>query len=520
LEGRLIESKAARPVRKGRSGPPPYLKWILAAVGVLLVAGGAVLYRAQEKAKRYDEAFKKGSAAWTRGDAEAAVAQFRKAAQIDGEDPELWVQIGRSELVLRHDDRASEAWEEALKRSPGYKPALFERGKEAFGRHVTRRIPPPVDGETGWLSPRLEAAARGEGGAEEAKRILSDLRESSEQNPAFTKFTRGAIYLLDGKYAEAPQGFQEYSELNPWDTTGIAMLGIATFYATLPSRAERALSEALTRRNEKAWLKLRADARYLQANYAGARQDYKDAGLEKEAEPLFARRLPSQGMILWLRADAGVDASGSTVTKWQDQSSGKHDAAPKDPAIGPQLSAVRGHPAILFAGKEDDLHLPDGFEEFGAGLSMFVVGEPMTEPADEWSFLLLATPARGAGRIEALLGRRRESEQIVYSVEDLEKQTRPFVPGVPPAKEFESFGAIQDPSGAARVFKRGALAGEGKLLLPRKILRTRNRVGAGLKGHVAEIILYNRSLSEMERQGVDAYLKDRYFPDAPPAEKR
>jgi hypothetical protein len=59
---------------------------------------------------------------------------------------------------------------------------------------------------------------------------------------------------------------------------------------------------------------------------------------------------------------------------------------------------------------------------------------------------------------------------------------------------------------------------------PRKTLRTINRVGAGLKGQLAEVLLYNRSLSELERLGVEAYLKDRYFPDgaavAPSTEKR
>jgi len=70
-----------------------------------------------------------------------------------------------------------------------------------------------------------------------------------------------------------------------------------------------------------------------------------------------------------------------------------------------------------------------------------------------------------------------------------------------------------------RLFKRGAAVGTGTLILPRKTLRTRNRVGAGLKGHVAEVVLYNRSLSELERLGVESYLNDRYFP-APPVEKR
>ena len=522
MEGRLIGTKPARPARQAPSGLSRHLKWIIAAVALVVVAGGALLYRAQERAKHYDEAFKKGMTLWTQRDAEHALAQFQKAALIDDQDPELWVLMGRCNVVSGQPDQASKAWEDALKRRPGYAPALFERGKEALGRHVARRVPPPVDGTSGWLPLRLESAAKVEGGVEEARQLLADLRESAPFSPAFSKFARGAIFLLDGKYADAPQGFQEYSDQNAWDATAIGMVGIANYYAALPNRAERALTEALTRRADKGWLKIRADAKYLQGNYEGAKQDYRDAGLEKEAEPLFARRIPAQGLILWLRADAGVDVTGTTVTRWQDQSSGKHDAAPKEPGAGPQLSAsaVHGHPAIAFGGTGDDLHLPDGFEEFASGLSMFVVGEPMTDTGDEWSFLLLATPARGAARIEALIGRTRDSEEVAYSAEDIEKQRKPFVGSIPPAKGFEAYSAIHEPSGTARLYKRGKPVGDGTLILPRKTLRTRNRVGAGLKGQVAEILLYGRNLSELERLGVDSYLRDRYFPDAPAAEKR
>jgi tetratricopeptide (TPR) repeat protein len=472
----------------------------------------------QKKAAEFEEAFKKAMTLWEQRDAEKALAQFRKAAQVDDRDPELWVMIGRCELVSGHLDRAPAAWEEALKRHPGYRPALFERAKEALGRGIAKRVPPPVDA-AGWLPQRLDA----DGGSDETKRVLADLREASQHGPAFLNFARGAIHLVDGRYKEALPGFQEYADQNAWDATAFAMPGIAALYAALPDRAERALSEALSRRKENAWHKARADARYLQGKYAVAKEDYRDAGLEKEAEPLFARRLPSQALILWLRADAGVEVSGSSVTRWEDQSGAKNHAAPRDPAVAaPQLSAaaVRGRPAIAFKGKEDELWLPDGFETFGAGLSAFVVGEPSTEPGDEWSFLFLATPARGAARIEAFIGKRRESDQVVYSSEDLEKQNYPFIAGIPPAKEFESFGAIHEPSGTARLYKRGSPVVEKPLILPRKILRTRNRVGAGLKGRVAEVVLYNRSLTEIERLGVEAYLKDRYFPDAAPAEKR
>jgi hypothetical protein len=126
--------------------------------------------------------------------------------------------------------------------------------------------------------------------------------------------------------------------------------------------------------------------------------------------------------------------------------------------------------------------------------------------------------------MEVLLGRRRESESLVYSVEDLKSQPVPFVKVMAPLKEFEEIGAVQEPSGTVRVFQRGVLRDTGTLILPSKIHRTRNRVGLGCKGHLAEILLYNRSLSELERLGVEAYLQDRYFPGggavAPSTEKR
>ncbi|HXX94890.1 MAG TPA: tetratricopeptide repeat protein, partial [Planctomycetota bacterium] len=104
------------------------------------MAGGALLYRSQEKAKEYTQAYRKGMTLWNQGESGRALGEFRRAAQIDPRDPELWIMIGRSEGASGHPDRAPEAWEEALRREPGYRPALFERGKEALGRHVAQRV--------------------------------------------------------------------------------------------------------------------------------------------------------------------------------------------------------------------------------------------------------------------------------------------------------------------------------------------------------------------------------------------
>ncbi len=515
MEGDPIETKLADHLTRVRTTLIRHRAVILAIVGVVLVASLAFLYRSQQQAKEYEEAFRKGTKLWSQREPERALGELRKAAKADPRDPELWVTIGRAESALNHGDRALEAWEEALRREPGFPPALFERGKEALVRHVARRIPPPVDRSTGWLPLRLEPGA-----ADELQRIQADLK-AAESAQEFARFVRGANDLLDGRYRNAEPSLRAYAILNGWDAGALALVGIAARYGALPGGAERALTEALALRDEKLWLRLRAEARYLQGKYEGAKADFAEAGSEKETEPLFARRFPSQGLILWLRADAGVELTGSSVSKWSDPSDGKHDAAPRDPAGGPRVtaSAVHGRPAVLFSGKDDELRLPDGFEEFSAGLSVFVVGEPPPQSGEPWSFIQLGTGAAGALPMEVILGRRRESESVVYSVEDLKTQPVPFIKGVAPLKGFEGFGAVQEPSGAARLYKRGALLETGTLTLPSKINRTRNRVGLGFKGHVAEILLYNRSLSELERLGVEAYLQDRYF-SAASTEKR
>ena len=484
----------------------------------MLVAGAATLYRSQVQASQYEEAYRKGLNLWSHRDSEHALPELRKAAKVDPRDPELWLVIGRAELASGRADRALEAWEEALRREPGFMPALFERGKEALCRHVTGRIPPPLDKSTGWLPLQLESAGHLEGATEEARRIWADLKAGADAALEFSRFAKGANDFLEGRYREAVPGLRSYTDRNPWDAGPLALVGIAYHYGAVPNRAEQTLSEALALRSEKAWFRVRAESRYLQGAYEGAQEDYRQAGLEKEAEPLFGRRIPFQGLALWLRADAGLEVSGSTVTRWSDQSDGRHDAVPKEAAGGPQLSAaaLRGHPAVLFSGTGDELRLPDGFEDFSAGLSVFVVGDAPAPSAEPWSFISLATGQAGALPIEAMLGGRRESEAIVYSVEDMKPSSPPFVPGPVSAKEFEELEAIQEASGAVRFYKRGLVAGTGKLTLPGKIVRNRNRVGAGLKGRVAEILLYHRSLSDLERLGVEAYLKDRYFPSGPP----
>lgn len=490
---------------------------IIVGCVLIVVVGSAWMYWAMHQAALYEEAHSKGMAAWEKRDAEHAIPELRKAVKIDDRDPDVGLTIGRAELFSNHPDKALEAWAAVLKRVPDFKPALFERGKEAFYRHVAGRIPAPVDKATGWLS-----LAPGPGAADEISKIWADLKPGAYHSQEFLSFAKGANEFLEGRYKDAAVSFKAYSDKNDWDAWAIALVGISNHYAALSNRVETPITAALALKFDKGWVKIRADAKYLQGNYAGAKEDYKAADLEQDAAPLFTQRIPMKGIVLWLKADAGVELSGDAVAKWADQSGGKRDAAPKEAAGGPKVSAnaIKGLPAIQFAGGLDELRLPDGFEEFAAGLSMIVVGEPAGQVGETWSFVSLATGQAGALPIEACIGGRRESDAIVFAVEDFKSASPPWIVG-PAVKGFECLEAVQEPTGAVRLYQRGQPVANGKLTLPSKMIRTRNRVGTGFKGRLAEVLIYNRSLTDLERLGVEAYLNDRYFPKAAAApEKR
>jgi hypothetical protein len=69
--------------------------------------------------------------------------------------------------------------------------------------------------------------------------------------------------------------------------------------------------------------------------------------------------IPANGLQLWLKGDAGVTLTGSTVSKWADQSGNNNDAIQMDPRRQPFLAkdGLNGKPVIRFDGADDRLGL-------------------------------------------------------------------------------------------------------------------------------------------------------------------
>ena len=82
---------------------------------------------------------------------------------------------------------------------------------------------------------------------------------------------------------------------------------------------------------------------------------------------------PEESLVLWLRADAGVEVDGERVVLWEDQSGGGHHAE-GERATAPVLTenAINDLPAVRFDGERshlivphhDDLNAGDGFTVF------------------------------------------------------------------------------------------------------------------------------------------------------------
>lgn len=82
-------------------------------------------------------------------------------------------------------------------------------------------------------------------------------------------------------------------------------------------------------------------------------------GSTTTAAPAFAPNAVS-GLQVWLRADTGVTASSGKVSLWEDQSgSGLHAAQPqgtRQPSLAP--TDLNGKPALRFDGVDDGLAIP------------------------------------------------------------------------------------------------------------------------------------------------------------------
>jgi hypothetical protein len=220
-------------------------------------------------------------------------------------------------------------------------------------------------------------------------------------------------------------------------------------------------------------------------------------------------------MELWLRADAGL-LGGTQVTGWLDQSGNDNDAVQLDSASQPQLVSgdLNGQPAVRFDGNADSLSLPNFmagqaageifvvlkaantglstgnskpyslggaqgpyngtdytaqdsllYDDFGSSAT-FEIGQPKLG-LDGWRVYNVSSSGTGWAA--------RQDGIVLYSTPD---------------------NTVSFPTGASLALGQGA-------------------DGSPWAGDIAEVIVYNRALSNSERATVEGYLANKYGLVAP-----
>jgi autotransporter-associated beta strand protein len=226
------------------------------------------------------------------------------------------------------------------------------------------------------------------------------------------------------------------------------------------------------------------------------------------------------GLVLWLHADGLVSADGASVDTWTDASGrGNHatqGTATQRPAF--VANAVNGLPALRF--------------QRSAAQQLFLPTSNFDGLSDFSDFSLVAMARWTGGVRSGLFGGYRGSNlsnvgSSVFEIVDTGGGLRlRLPPGIDMSaanavtlNQWHLIGASMDSNAAtARIFRDGAVIGEAGGLVGTTSLANYERVPVGSShddtrtfgGEIAEIVLYNRSLTAPERMAVERYLAIKY----------
>jgi len=231
-------------------------------------------------------------------------------------------------------------------------------------------------------------------------------------------------------------------------------------------------------------------------------------GRQPDAEdgpPLDAAKddIPRVGLHLWLRADAGViPADGSSIARWLDQSSNGRNASMATVTRQPSLvgGALNGLPVVRFLGAQslvlEILSTPTEF-------SFFVVGKN-SMPSESFSMIL--------GKSDNAPNHQLRWENGSQALFVTHNAGTIIISPIGNTRIYHALSARYD--GATMTWYRDGNATSSSAYTA-SAPWTIAQVGAWsstdfLVGDLAEVIIYDRALSEVERESVNIYLQRKY----------
>ena len=226
------------------------------------------------------------------------------------------------------------------------------------------------------------------------------------------------------------------------------------------------------------------------------------------------------GLVTWLRADTAAFSQGQAVATWQDSSgSGNHATQPtvsQRPTF--TTNAINGLPAMSFnRAASQQFFLPTGTFNGMSDLSNF-------------TFL---TVARWTGGVQSgLFGGYRGANNsnagsTAFEINSSGGSLRLRLPlpiettvtAAVTQNQWQLLGASMDqPAGLARMFRNGTILSEVAGNTGTSLLANFERLPVGSSfdnartfgGQIAEVLLYNRSISALERAALERHFASKY----------
>ncbi len=241
--------------------------------------------------------------------------------------------------------------------------------------------------------------------------------------------------------------------------------------------------------------------------------------------------IPTAGLKLWLKADAGVDALNGTVSRWHDQSGNGNDALQPDTARQPFLlgNAVNDMPALRFDGVNDRLGFTGTTRM--SQFSIFIVQKIDSGFADAHYYypITLGDQTGGYG-LSMRNGFSNNSPDEIDPYVGENSWVRAVTPGCAAFGQWKIVDVIANQTMwnttmhvngvAAAITPQGF---ENAALSVPLGNATSSDIGGGLgmtsgvaigyliaRCHVAEVLVYSSALSDSARQAVENYLNVKY----------
>lgn len=224
--------------------------------------------------------------------------------------------------------------------------------------------------------------------------------------------------------------------------------------------------------------------------------------------------VPRSGLKLWLKGDFGTVLSGSNITQWSDlSSSAPANNATQGTAANQALivnPALNGLPSGAFNGSSRRYTLANQFTNLTSGFALFAVMKPIATTTKT----VFATGNAGPSNLVSLENVNTQVRANFYNGTTASSIITPT--NTITLSKFWLVDVVHNGAASASLAVNGDIKVSGTVQNLTNTARTQNVLGADnaqsafWNGELAELLVFDRAVTETERKNIQGYLFNKY----------